>query len=287
MRTYPLLLVAAVTLSAYADASSTRSSSTFKHPALSHQHAPQRLLRGGAETTNEERGGNPFKKFLFGKKSNDNEASSSAIERYEEAVARRHSEEYIEEVSRPAVGSPEEVMLYVREGIDENDHIKSSSLAFNSYFKWSLKENPDGYSKETLGFMANELLKLCHYDFESYLRTLRYLPTSDIHFLYSIEDMVTYALEGVALLNSMASPVFFLERFTKVTSADVFQETNFKLWVLYMKGYSSAHKTDFWQEIAFSMKQHYGLDFFKYIVQTSYHMNGEAKYFGQNLKKFL
>ncbi|CAI5726500.1 unnamed protein product [Peronospora farinosa] len=55
MRTYPLLLVAATTLSAYADTSSTRSSSTLERPALSHQHAPQRMLRDGAETAEEER----------------------------------------------------------------------------------------------------------------------------------------------------------------------------------------------------------------------------------------
>ncbi|CAI5710622.1 unnamed protein product [Peronospora effusa] len=48
MRTYPLLLVAATTLSAYADTSSTRSSSTLERPALSHQHAPQRILRDGS-----------------------------------------------------------------------------------------------------------------------------------------------------------------------------------------------------------------------------------------------
>ncbi|UIZ25482.1 hypothetical protein KXD40_006206 [Peronospora effusa] len=55
MRTYPLLLVAATSLSAYADTSSTRSSSTLERPALSHQHAPQRMLRDGAETAEEER----------------------------------------------------------------------------------------------------------------------------------------------------------------------------------------------------------------------------------------
>ncbi|CAI5725652.1 unnamed protein product [Peronospora farinosa] len=65
MRTYPLLLVAAVTLSAYVDASSTRSSSTFERPAPSHQHAPRRFLRDGANTTEEERAPN-FIKATFG-----------------------------------------------------------------------------------------------------------------------------------------------------------------------------------------------------------------------------
>ncbi|CAI5706993.1 hypothetical protein KXD40_006019 [Peronospora effusa] len=52
MRTYPLLLVAAATLSAL---SSTRSSSSFKRLAPSHQHPPQRFLRDGTEATEEER----------------------------------------------------------------------------------------------------------------------------------------------------------------------------------------------------------------------------------------
>ncbi|UIZ25533.1 hypothetical protein KXD40_006451 [Peronospora effusa] len=144
--------------------------------------------------------------------------------RYEETVAERPLEEHIGEVWRPSVGSYEEVMMYVRENIDEARHIKGFSLAFNSFFRLSHIENPDVYSDEMLGYMAGELLKLCENNFKFYLRTLRYLPTSDIRFSYPVEDMVKYALKGIAIKYPGVSPVNILEDFAKVESTECFKK---------------------------------------------------------------
>ncbi|RMX61944.1 hypothetical protein KXD40_006366 [Peronospora effusa] len=238
MRTYPLLLVAAVTLSAYVDASSTRLSSTIERPAPSHQHAPRRFLRDGANTTEEERTPT-FIKAIFG---------SSAGKSDEALVAALIPKDFTADVTTNLIGA-----------INFEDKNVLRSTEFETYLRhMKQKRIKEDHSEAQMYVdIARDLDRRYENDYPGLLLMLvkshKYPKTQD--------SAKKIYLEFEKLSNREQSPFKYM--FDKLKLKELgLKDRNFMLWVKYVtiRCQSLENPGGEWKEIANALEQSYELN---------------------------